>query len=333
MAWRPPTLWEPTLVSSHLQSLRRRARIPSVIVAASDFYQILGVEASSDATVIKRAYRRLALKNHPDVSKDPNAQERFMEIQEAYNVLSDARRRAQYDRQRASGRNSGSGASSSWPFDFEDSARYRPPRQEDEALNDSLGAIFRDLLSGLKSSGASGFFEDFVEYLERQAGAGPSDPFDTSVQRDFVNDQAEEEISADLEDARFILGQLRARQVSLIQEASDLEAKAAVAFGQAQQDLKENAAGVRVRCKSIERTIAKQQDRVNQLITALARAQASRRSSTKGTRNSPQTEQVQNVSPKESRSPYSPEDYRSRLQRTQQEVDDELQRLKRELGL
>jgi len=66
-----------------------------------DFYKILGIEEGASADEIKKAYRKLALKYHPDRNPDDaKAEERFKEIQEAYEVLSDAKKHKQYDRMR-----------------------------------------------------------------------------------------------------------------------------------------------------------------------------------------------------------------------------------------
>jgi molecular chaperone DnaJ len=64
-----------------------------------DYYEILGVPRSADAAAIKRAYRQAALKYHPDRNPDdPQAEERFKEATEAYEVLRDSELRALYDR-------------------------------------------------------------------------------------------------------------------------------------------------------------------------------------------------------------------------------------------
>ncbi|MFE0254782.1 DnaJ C-terminal domain-containing protein [Streptomyces sp. NPDC059010] len=65
---------------------------------ARDFYEVLGVARTADPDEIQRAYRTLARKYHPDVNKDPQAEERFKEINEAFSVLSDPEQRARYDR-------------------------------------------------------------------------------------------------------------------------------------------------------------------------------------------------------------------------------------------
>lgn len=62
-----------------------------------DYYKILGVARDADADTIKRAYRKLARENHPDRNKTAGAEDRFKEVNEAYEVLSDAEKRGMYD--------------------------------------------------------------------------------------------------------------------------------------------------------------------------------------------------------------------------------------------
>ncbi len=102
-----------------------------------DYYQVLGVARAAGAEEIKRAYRKLARKFHPDVSKEKNAESRFKEVQEAYEVLRDADKRAAYDQL---GR------------DYRPGQQFRPPPDWSQRFGHSGSQRFSDL------NGFSDFF-------------------------------------------------------------------------------------------------------------------------------------------------------------------------------
>src|SRR5210317_1096904 len=80
-------------------------------MAKRDYYEVLGVSKSATADEIKNAYRRLAMKHHPDRNKDDGeaSEKKFKEAKEAYEVLKDADKRATYDRFGHDGLKAGAG--------------------------------------------------------------------------------------------------------------------------------------------------------------------------------------------------------------------------------
>jgi len=118
-----------------------------------DYYKILGVDKNATADAIKKAYRKLALKYHPDRNKgDKAAEEKFKQISEAYAVLSDEEKRRQYDTYGASG--------------FQE--RYS---QEDIFRNFDLGDILREFGINLGGTGSARV------YTSRMGGGTPFDAF------------------------------------------------------------------------------------------------------------------------------------------------------------
>jgi curved DNA-binding protein len=128
---------------------------------AEDFYEVLGVSRDADPADIQRAYRRLARHNHPDVNKDSGAEERFKDIAEAYDVLSDPELRRRYDafgedfrrvppdtdpaawRHARAYADAGAGARGGWSSEAGPSRGFGPGDFGDEVdIEDLLGGIF-----------------------------------------------------------------------------------------------------------------------------------------------------------------------------------------------
>lgn len=115
-----------------------------------DYYKIMGVERNATQDEIKRAYRQLARKYHPDVSKEPDAELRFKEVGEAYEALKDPEKRAAYDRLGAQWKNG---------------QEFQPPPDWNEGFEFSGGGF-----TGQGHGGAG--FSEFFEQLFGRAGAG-----------------------------------------------------------------------------------------------------------------------------------------------------------------
>ena len=106
------------------------------MTVTGDYYETLGVPRDADTETIKGAFHQLAHRYHPDVSTEPDAEQRFREIAEAYGVLSDPARRASYDQQGAAGL-AGASAEDLWGgIDFTDIFGSRAP---------SFGTLFERL--------------------------------------------------------------------------------------------------------------------------------------------------------------------------------------------
>ena len=152
-----------------------------------DYYEILGVSRTAAADEIKKSYRRLARKFHPDVSKEENAETRFKEIQEAYEVLKDPEKRAAYDQLGS---------------DWKSGQQFRPPPEW------ASGFEFRGAGGGGRGGGYSrqsfedeGGFSDFFSSLfgggsPFGAGGGAGRPGRTRAGRDH-----HARIEIDLEEA------------------------------------------------------------------------------------------------------------------------------------
>ena len=89
-------------------------------MAQRDYYEVLGVPKNASADELKNAFRNLARKYHPDINKEPDSEEKFKEINEAYAVLSDPDKRAAYDRYGHAGLNGAGGMPDFSTIDFSD---------------------------------------------------------------------------------------------------------------------------------------------------------------------------------------------------------------------
>ncbi len=140
-----------------------------------DYYDILGVDEDASKEEIKKAYRDLARKHHPDRNPDdPGAEERFKEIQKAYSILSDEEKRQQYDAQRRFGGGGFNGGRGSWS----QSAGGPEIRFEQGGFDEvfggrgGIGDIFENFFGGRGRGGGDPFRQQQHQRRQRQAAGG-----------------------------------------------------------------------------------------------------------------------------------------------------------------
>jgi curved DNA-binding protein len=137
-----------------------------------DYYQVLGVEKDATADEVKRVYRKLARKYHPDVSKEPDAEKKFKEVAEAYEVLKDPEKRAEFDQLRKYGGTAGQEFRP--PPGWQRNAGFRAEDDHGDAahFSDFFSEIFGGRAPSARAggpSGAAGFAmrgEDYTYRIE-----------------------------------------------------------------------------------------------------------------------------------------------------------------------
>src|SRR5919198_756842 len=162
----------PASSRSSTRTTNRRATLRGAMATTQrDYYELLGVARTADDGEIKKAFRRLARTLHPDVSEAPDAEERFREVVEAYEVLSKPETRELYDRYGHAGLRSGG---------------FTPTTFDLGSLSDLFSAFFGDDLFGVaarphRARGADVVAEVEIELVEAATGTRREVPFPVTV--------------------------------------------------------------------------------------------------------------------------------------------------------
>ncbi|XP_057536082.1 chaperone protein dnaJ 20, chloroplastic isoform X2 [Amaranthus tricolor] len=186
-------------------------------------YEVLGVSQSATPNEIKRAYRKLALKYHPDVNKEANAQEKFMRIKHAYNTLINSDSRSRYD---AGNRKS--------DFSYSSSGRNQSTQEEEEFYG--FGDFFKDLQEEFQSWEANAssqgkpkslweelaeIGEEFVEFLEKELNIADQD-FGVEAQTGSSKAQSTNNVDSKMSDKNSIEESIDEIEAALAQLKKEL---------------------------------------------------------------------------------------------------------------
>ncbi|KAI7791786.1 dnaJ homolog subfamily B member 9 [Triplophysa rosa] len=150
--------------------------ITELILADKDYYEILGVPKDASDRQIKKAFHKLAMRYHPDKNKSPDAEAKFREIAEAYETLSDDKRRQEYDQMRNSPfsgkgtRGGGDHFRQPFSFNFDDLFNgfgHNPHSHNKRHFESHFQAQEETHRRHFQSSFGGGMFDDMFEDMER----------------------------------------------------------------------------------------------------------------------------------------------------------------------
>lgn len=174
-------------------------------IAYKDYYNILGVSREASDSEVKKAYRKLARKYHPDVNKTPEAEEKFKEIGEAYEVLGDPEKRKRYD---------------SLGANWQQGQDFQPPPGWEGTHFGFQGAPGGG--QRYSFSGDASMFSDFFESLFGGGGGG----FSRSTMRGIRGTDHEAEVTIPLRDAYF--GAKRSISLQVVEQTPQGQLKRSV---------------------------------------------------------------------------------------------------------